>query len=196
MTTTTSPTYFCSQKFTWLSVDLEKRLSYSCCAADPENIDLKWLSENPGQLFNTPTLHKERHQMLENIPVVSCKDNCWKPESQGLLSRRIMMQTDQPQKLSINSTVSTLNIILGSSCNLTCVYCCKQYSSAWYHDIDNNGAYLSDDRFQITTKDRVVSKLSHNEHATSQGFQTLVTEFKNFENLDCVDISGGEPFFI
>ena len=60
MTTTTSPTYFCSQKFTWLSVDLEKRLSYSCCAADPDFLNVNVLDYHTKQQL----LHKIKNSNI------------------------------------------------------------------------------------------------------------------------------------
>ena len=119
--TTDTATYFCSQKFTYLSIDLEKRLAYSCCAAAPEKINLQWLEKNSGQLFNTTNLQYERQQMLKNIPVDSCASTCWDAEKQGLPSRRIMMATDQPQQFPSHVQPKILNIVLGSTCNLTCV---------------------------------------------------------------------------
>ena len=80
--------YYCSQKFWWLTVEPERRSMLSCCAASTEKIDLNWLKENPGQLFNTPNLQQERQQMLENNPVASCEDSCWRAERIGLPSRR------------------------------------------------------------------------------------------------------------
>ena len=80
--------YFCSEKFTWLSVDLERKTTRSCCAARPHNIDLKWLTANTGQLFNTPELINERKMMLDNQPVATCEDLCWRTEERGMVSKR------------------------------------------------------------------------------------------------------------
>ena len=71
--------FYCSQKFTSLSIDLEKRLLYSCCSAVPEKIDLDWLQQNPGMLFNSPNLQQERQAMLDNMPVPGCQQSCWTP---------------------------------------------------------------------------------------------------------------------
>jgi molybdenum cofactor biosynthesis enzyme MoaA len=188
--------FYCSQKFTWLSIDVEKRLSYSCCAAKPEKIDMAWLKNNPGKLFNTPELHQDRVDMLSNRPVSSCNEACWKPESQQLVSRRISMKTYEPVDLDVNvSAPDTLNIILGSTCNLTCSYCCKQYSSAWARDIKDNGSYVEyKDRYRLTPMDHVVFKISQNEHQDSSGFKTLLKEIYNFKTIKEIQITGGEPF--
>ena len=187
--------FYCSQKFTWLSVDLEKKLTYSCCSAHPDKINIDWLTDNPGQLFNTEKLQYERQRMLENLPVDSCRDACWIPESKDLASRRSTMKSYIPiNKSTDTATPTSLNIVLGSTCNLTCSYCCKQYSSAWRRDIELNGAYLDQDRFNITPTDKLLLKLSHAEIQDSAHYQLLVDQLKLFGPIESVIITGGEPF--
>jgi organic radical activating enzyme len=187
--------FYCSQKFTSLSVDLEKRLLYSCCSAVPEKIDLDWLKDNPGQLFNSLKLQQERQDMLDNQPVASCQQACWTPESQGLESPRTLHKT---YNLTHTDTKTVdpgkLNIILGSTCNLTCVYCCKQYSTAWTRDIKNNGVYFDSARFNLVPLDKILSRISQPEHEQSEGFDIIVKELSNYKNLKEIVIDGGEPF--
>jgi len=185
--------FYCSEKFTWLSLDFEKRLSYSCCKANPDKIDMSWLKKNPGQIFNTDLLKSERQNMLENVPVASCHAACGLPESQGFTSRRLERGQEKTHS-DINATPETLNIMLGSTCNLTCSYCCKQYSTAWLQDIKNNGGYLESDRFTLLPIDQVLSKVSQKEHENTNGFSTLLNEVQSFDNLKKVYITGGEPF--
>jgi organic radical activating enzyme len=187
--------YYCSQKFTSLSVDLEKRLIYSCCAAEPEKIDLKWLRDNPGGLFASAKLQQERQAMLDNQPVASCSKACWVPESQGLQSRREQYQSYRLTHTDVQvAEPDHLNIILGSTCNLSCAYCCKQYSTTWYRDIAQNGVYFDDPRFNVTALDRILSQVSHDEHERSEGFDLIVSELANYKNLKEIVIDGGEPF--
>ena len=188
--------FYCSQKFTWLSVDLEKRLSYSCCSAAPEKLDINWLQHNPGELFNTPGLHQDRIDMLDNQPVPSCHEACWKPESNGLASRRTVMNSHVPTHNNINEKIpEQLNITLGSTCNLTCSYCCKQYSSAWYRDLKDNGPYIDNqDRYRLAAIDHVLAKLSHGEYLESNGTKILIQEISKLDQAQEVRITGGEPF--
>jgi organic radical activating enzyme len=198
-TATTTKDYYCSQKFWWLSLDVEKLSTQSCCTATPHKIDIAALSTNPGQLFNSPTLLEERKQMLANIPVKSC-DICWRAESQGISSRRTQSNSESKTHLNINSTPEILNIMIGSNCNLTCVYCCKQYSTAWFADINTNGTYLidgSDDRFTINNKDRVLNQLSQKDLNKSDNVKKLLDEIQLMcaqSSIKKIDISGGEPF--
>jgi molybdenum cofactor biosynthesis enzyme MoaA len=192
--TTEVSNYFCSEKFTYLSVDLEKKINRSCCAAQTYNVDLKWLAANPGHLFNTPILVKEREMMLNNQPVTSCEDVCWKPEAQGIPSRRQQLQLGTPQVLPVMSTPNRLHISIGSTCNLTCVYCCKQYSDAWYRDINDHGEYFDHPRFNITNQDQVLAKLSQTSTIGSNSYQALLSEMQHFNQLELIEIGGGEPF--
>lgn len=186
--------FYCSEKFTWLSVDLEKRQQFSCCAALPAKIDLSWLKDNAGQLFNTKHLQQERQQMLDNIPVASCEGPCWNPERNNLVSRRNILQSHVKTHSDINvDTPEQYHIMLGSTCNLTCSYCCKQYSSAWLKDIVDNGSYMDRDRFNLNKLDLVMSKISQSEHSRSSGFQSLLNELTAFENVKEIYITGGEP---
>lgn len=186
--------FYCSQKWTWLGVDLEKKSAQSCCTAEPSRVDIKWLKQNSGQLFNTPLLQQERQLMLDNQPVASCESSCWRPERNGVASRRLIEQSFNPTHTELTASPEILNIIFGSTCNLTCSYCCKQYSSAWLHDIATAGTYLDQERFTINNFDRVLLQLSQPELSTSVDFEFLLAESSQFKNLKQVRISGGEPF--
>jgi len=184
--------FYCNQKFNWLSIDLEKRLSYSCCSAEPTKVNVNWHKSNPGKLFNTPELVDERQDMLNNKAVSSCSSACWVPEAQGLPSRRVTMNSDKKTHTDVIAQPETLNIITGSQCNLTCSYCSKQYSSAWRRDIKDNGVYLANSILQPI--DLLLEKISQSEHYNSVGAEVILSEFKYFTNLKKIYITGGEPF--
>ena len=186
--------YYCSQKFWWITVEPERRSIASCCAATPDKIDLIWLRNNSGQLFNIPVLQADRQQMLDNQPVASCEDTCWRAERAGLPSRRTTMGSTVKTHTDVLSIPSTLHINLGSDCNLTCSYCTKQYSTAWLRDIDKNGPYLDEDRFTINNNDRIVLKLGQKAIKESSSYQLIIDEIRNIKTANQIEISGGEPF--
>jgi pyruvate-formate lyase-activating enzyme len=191
--------FYCNQKFTWLTVDIEKKMTNSCCAATSASIDMNWLKANPGKLFNTPLMHQERTEMLKNLPVASCETMCWTPERLGLPSRRQIKDVVEKTHTTIESTPETLNIVLGKTCNLTCSYCCKEYSSAWYRDIKDHGSYIdteqyNSNRFNITIADNIYAKLSQQEIAGTDNANVLISNIAQFKNVDTVEITGGEPF--
>jgi hypothetical protein len=192
--------YYCNQKFWWLSVDIEKRQTLSCCSATPDRIDIKWLDQNPGKLFNTPKLQLERQNMLSGIPVDSCRPNCWEAEENNIISRRLAMHGDLLTHGNIDALPEVLHIIVGSDCNMTCVYCCKQYSSQWKQDIIQNGNYqvsTSDDRFQLTKQDQILLRVGQKDILNTEFNKSLdkeLTQLSNNSPLKEVQINGGETF--
>lgn len=199
MTTTTNDRFYCNQKFWWLTVDLEKSQTFSCCAASPQKANVSWIKENPGHLFNNPELQTERRLMLDNQPVSSCQASCWKAESHGLPSRRTVMMGDQKTHTSVDSYPEILHIIVGTDCNMTCVYCCKFYSTAWTRDILKKSYPIKvlDDRFTINNTDKILAQLSQKDLAASVQRQVLLDEIaRQYKSptLKEVMITGGEPF--
>jgi organic radical activating enzyme len=133
--------------------------------------------------------------MLDNKPVDSCYDVCWKPEQHGLHSRRTVMKGYIPIHSDVDQLTPTLlDIILGSTCNLTCSYCCKQYSTAWFNDIESNGPYMDDPRFIINSNDLIVKNLSQNKIKNSDTYQLIIDNVLDYKELNEVVITGGEPF--
>lgn len=181
---------YCNQKFWWLNVDLERGQQYSCCAALPTDIDFLWLEKNPGSLFNTPVLLQERRAMLDNQLVKSCINSCYLPESKGLASRRTLYLGKEKTHHDVVAKPTTINIMLGTTCNLTCVYCCKNYSSAWARDISQSGSYFDSDRFKIFPSDQ---NRNHQKTQEKSEYNILLDELSKFEQAT-VHISGGEPF--
>lgn len=177
-----------------MTVNLEKRSLSSCCAAKESKIDLTWLKQHPGQLFNTPELVQERKDMLDDIPVASCDHVCWTPERSGMTSRRLTKQSDQLTHTNIDADPEILHLILGSDCNLTCSYCCKHYSTAWLRDIDQNGSYLNTERDTVNNNDRIILKLGQNAIKQSALYQTVLDEVSHYKNIREIQLTGGEPF--
>jgi len=199
MTISNEVDHYCNQKFWWLSVDLEKSRSQSCCAASPHKIDLEWLANNPASVFNDPVFLQERRDMLANVPVQSCESSCWQPERQNMVSRRRSMQGELRTHTDLDCAPSTINIVMGSQCNMACVYCCKNYSSTWRNDILRDGDYAvraHDDRYQKNRTDQVLQRLGMNDIAQSESrslVQQAILHPDQISRLETVIIGGGEP---
>ena len=173
--------YYCSMKFRFLKIDVESRTSYNCHAAKSHNIDFNRLSDSPGQLFNTPVNVFERQQMLSNQRNKSCEQNCWPAEDRGATSPRMYTNGIEKTHTQVITQPETIDVTIGSDCNLTCSYCCKEYSSAWRRDILTNGNYTKvdyTDRYSAVTKDRVLSKLSQLDIKSSKHYNILLDEIK------------------
>lgn len=188
---------YCSQKFTWLSVQPGRREMASCCSGSPCKVDLTWLSQHPGQLFNSPELQQDRAQMLNGQRPESCRAMCWNAEDAGLQSKRLLTKSNIVTHTDINAALTHLNITLSTDCNLTCVYCTKQFSTAWLDDINKNGPYLpdtDDDRDKLNTYDRVKLKLSQPAIKMTPQYTAIIDEVTQYQSLQTIQLSGGEPF--
>lgn len=194
--------YYCSNKFKFLKLDLERQLSYTCHAAYPQNIDFSWLENNQGELFNIPINVLERQQMLDNVRTVSCEQNCWPAEDQGKTSVRILENTLERTHTNLHVKPEILDLTIDSDCNLSCVYCCKEFSSAWRREIERTGPYVfpvSDiklvDRYHLDKKDIILSALSQQQRQSSKRYQQLLQEVDlMLPTLKKLFLSGGEPF--
>ena len=191
--------YYCSQKFYWLKIDAEKKTINSCCSATHENIDTKWLGANPGQIFNTPTIIQDRQDMLDNKRVSSCENACWRPEDKNLWSRRLSEGSTKKTKVTLHNNPTVLDLTLSGECNLTCSYCCKNYSSAWRNDIEKNGNYDKlqgyGDRYALNVLDKTLSRVSQKQRLNTTTYDLIEKEIDIMieKGLNKVNISGGEP---
>ena len=155
---------------------------------------MAWLKNNPGNLFNIPILQQERKDMLNGIPVPSCEGTCWAPEREGKSSRRIMMQSTTRTHTGITSTPESIHVNLGSDCNLTCVYCTKQYSTAWLRDIVNNGPYIDETRHKVNANDMILLNLGQKRIDETESYNLIIDEIAKYTDCKEVYVSGGEPF--
>lgn len=193
--------YYCSNKFKFLKIDLERQMTYNCHAATPHRIDFHWLTSNPGNIFNTPTNIAERELMLDNQRNASCENNCWPAEDRGQVSIRQLEFGEEVTHTTVHTNPEILDLTLDSECNLACVYCCKEYSSSWRRDIQENGDYTFDsnsedlkNRYRIDQKDVILSALSQQGKRSSQRYQQLLTEIDLLmPGLKQLVITGGEP---
>jgi organic radical activating enzyme len=185
-------------KFRFLKIDLESKTTYTCHAAQPHSVDFNWLSNNSGQLFNTPVNVSEREMMLVNRRNNSCEQNCWRAEDAGATSPRMYQGGEEKTHFEIKTQPEIVDLTIGSDCNLTCSYCCKEFSSSWRRDLTTNGSYSIsnvDKRFELTTKDEVLMKLSQTELKSTKHYQLLLEEIKKVApGLKKLIITGGEPF--
>jgi organic radical activating enzyme len=188
--------YYCSMKFKYLKIDLESKTTYNCHAAKPYPVDFTWLKENTGQLFNTPINVAERQQMLVNQRNSGCEQNCWAAEDVGAQSPRLFQGGDLKTHSTVQTTPEIIDLTIGPNCNLTCSYCCKEYSTSWRRDVVMHGDYHVDsERYQPTDKDRVLLKISQSELKNTKHYQELLNEIKlAAPTLKKLTVTGGEPF--
>jgi len=191
----TDRSYYCSMKFKYLKIDLESKTTYTCHAATPHDVDFVWLNKNPGELFNNDINVLERGMMLRNERNDSCEQNCWSAEDRGAVSPRLYQDGTEQTHTTIQTTPEIIDLTIGGDCNLTCSYCCKEFSSAWRRDIISNGDYpLNDLRYSANIKDRALLKISQRELKNTKQYQTLLNEIQLASpTLKTLTVTGGEP---
>lgn len=191
--------YYCSMKFRYLRIDIDSRATYTCHAAKPHPIDFDWLSDNPGNLFNHSINTKERIMMLANQRAPSCEQNCWYAEDQGQISPRLAQGGQEKTHDVVIATPEILEITVGTDCNLTCSYCCKEQSSAWKRDLKHNGKYelsIEDkQRYSLTDRDLIRMQVSQNEVYQAKKNAFIFDEISRISpKAKKFIITGGEPF--
>lgn len=194
MSITVTRDYYCSQKFDWLEIRTYDGFVQSCCKADPDRLTVESLKTDPAAFFNWPKIVEERQMMLENRRVPGC-ESCWYHEDRGLPSRRVDYL--QPRYDQTRQTPKTINLVISNTCNLTCVYCCKNFSHSWARDIIENGPYeLNDyqDRYEITDRDRLLFKMSQKDLDKSKVGDLVLDQIQsNTQGIEKIMITGGEP---
>jgi hypothetical protein len=186
-------------KFRFQKIDLESKTTYTCHAAAPHKVDFSWLENNPGELHNTIINVAERDMMNKNVRNASCEQNCWVAEDAGAHSPRIYQNGIARTHADLYLKPEIIDITVGGDCNLTCSYCCKEFSSAWRRDIVSNGNYsltdYIDDRYAASPKDKVLLQISQPELKADKNYQLLINEIKiAAPTLKKLVVSGGEPF--
>lgn len=189
--------YYCNNKFKNLKIDLEKKITYNCRAAAPHSIDIVWVKNNPGQLFNTETSVFEREQMLRNERNISCEQNCWFAEDRGGHGPRILEKGYERTHFEVHTMPEVVDLHINSDCNLHCTYCCKEYSSTWRNDLHQHGPYVDvgdRDRYSLALIDIMAMKVSQREKLEVNYYQTIFNEFNLVSrNAKRLIITGGEP---
>jgi organic radical activating enzyme len=192
--------YYCNQKFSFLKIDAEKKTTYSCCKVAPDKIDNNWLEKNPGMLFNTPKFQQERQSMLDNKRIKSCENICWNAEDNKFSSWRIELNGNIRTHDKIITQPTILDLTISGECNLTCSYCCKQFSSAWRNDLIKNGNYsklvnVDENRYKISNYDQALRKSSQKDRIKLKQLMLIEKEIEIMSpHLKQVIITGGEPF--
>lgn len=187
--------YYCSQKFDWLEVRLYDGFVSSCCEARPDRLTVDFLKQNPRGFFNWPVLVQERELMLDNQRIPGCETACWQPQDQGSNTRQ--QRVTQRSYTGTWHVPRTINLVVNNTCNLTCSYCCKNFSSSWLRDVVDNGNYNIPgfaDRYNASLLDQTINRVGQRMMDSTQVGALIMQQIQN--NIDQVEevvITGGEP---
>jgi organic radical activating enzyme len=154
------------------------------------------LEQDDQAFFNWPEILAERQSMLDNRRVSGCENSCWKPEDQNQSSRRTEIKI-HPRYQDIRRLPRTLNLVVDNTCNLTCSYCCKNFSSAWLRDVVVNGNYHIDSaqtRYDADARDIMLHRVSQKIMAQSSlGTKIMQQIAQSHDQIDEILLTGGEP---
>ena len=91
--------------------------------------------------------------------------------------------------------VQDLQISLTTDCNLACVYCGPEWSSAWKREIEKHGEYrLKDHVIKNDNWHKLWSKIKQSPRgADGKFFSLLLNEIKLSKGLKRITLLGGEP---
>jgi organic radical activating enzyme len=177
----------CRTKWAWSTVHLNKGTTSSCCKASTSAI-----GENFDNFHNTEKKIQSRQLMLEGLwPDDGC-EACKDIEMVGGFSdRQLQNQVPEIYPIELDSdptavevSPSILEVFFSNICNLKCVYCSPQFSSAIQaENVKFGGSILPGKNF---------------EYIDNQ-YQSLVPKFwnwfsKNSQTLQRLQLLGGEPF--
>ena len=174
-------------------------MTYNCHAAKPHPVNFIRLKDKPGQLFNTDVNVYERQQMLVNERNISCEQNCWSAEDRGATSPRIEQGGIERTHEQVITTPELIDLTINGDCNLTCSYCCKEFSSSWRRDVVTNGDYpltnFTDLQYTANNKDRALLEISQRNLKNTEQYQALLNEIRLLApGLKRLTVTGGEPF--
>jgi len=171
------PNTFCPAKWDELIVNYQHNYVYSCCKATPIVFVNNYKDIIRDQKLN----------LLNGVQDKSC-NYCWKVENNNKPSRRqsYLQKFDYREfdlYRNIDKSVKSLEINLGNTCNMQCIYCNPKFSSQWEDDIRHK-------KYPVFT-DRYVYEISDKKDIRSIMISNY--EIIKKENPSSIVILGGEP---
>ena len=174
----------CPYRWNYVVVDLQYEKTNTCCKTDLEEVNLDF----EDAFLNNETQFQRRQEMLDGIKHDACSQ-CWKVEDNGGISWRLAAKNIQEEIQSrqgvTSNYIDTLEIIMGNTCDMKCIYCSPQYSTQWA--IQNyKDKCIDREQYKTLTKD-----ISND---FMQYFWNWFEQKKNI--IKHLQIKGGEPTII
>ena len=200
----------CDKRWNYANIDLIKGRTGTCCLPPTIKITNQDINDYGLDVFvNHPYLKKRRLEMFKNLQHPDCK-TCWNLEQAGATSMRgnsdtnylnnvysayktdnnlstICNEIEENSEYLESKEIDLLEISIGSTCDLKCVYCSKNCSSQWaLEDFANNN--ITKEEFKSLTRKDV-------DPAIDKVFWEWYNDFAKF-NVKHINIKGGEPLVI
>ena len=200
----------CHLRWGYPNISLTRSEIRTCCKTPFQTVTDKDIDEHNIDLFlNTPYQKDRRLEMLQGIRHSDCK-SCWSIEDQGATSLRgnstdgfighanhvgLFNEFAEPtleyvsKHVNINSKILESNepfmleVSIGNTCDMKCMYCNHVYSSQWATESLKNGS------INIETYKSVQSK--PNQKFLDMFWKWVDSKAKH--SLNRIGIIGGEP---
>jgi hypothetical protein len=148
---------FCLAKWFNVSIHIPTGKTHSCYHPPAHNIPLEEIAIDVSALHNTKHKKEQRKLMLAGERPSEC-NFCWQTEDSGnQLSDRAYRSKDVFEKGLIQEALDAgstgnpkpryIEVNFNQACNLKCAYCSPHLSTAWYQEIERDGAYILSDRW-------------------------------------------------
>jgi organic radical activating enzyme len=193
---------FCLAKWYNVSIHIPTGKTHSCYHPKAHQIPLEEVRIDVSALHNTKYKKEQRKLMLEGKRPSEC-DFCWQIEDSGTqLSDRAYRSKDVWEEGLIkeaelightgNPNPRYVEVNFNQACNLKCSYCSPHLSTAWYKDIQDNGAYILKDRWH---NDVNWMKSLNIDNSPSNPYLLAFWEWlpKIYPTLHTFRMTGGEP---
>jgi organic radical activating enzyme len=148
---------FCLAKWFNVSIHIPTGKTHSCYHPPSHVIPLEEIVIDVSALHNTKHKKEQRKLMLEGNRPSEC-NFCWQTEDSGdQLSDRAYRSKDVYEEGLIQEALDTgaignpnpryVEVNFNQACNLKCAYCSPHLSTAWYQEVERDGAYILSDRW-------------------------------------------------
>jgi organic radical activating enzyme len=148
---------FCLAKWYNVSIHVPTGKTHSCYHPKAHQIPMDEVRIDVSALHNTKHKKEQRKLMLEGQRPSEC-EFCWQIEDSGTqLSDRAYRSKDVWEDGLIeeakehghtgNPNPRYVEVNFNQACNFKCSYCSPHLSTAWHKDIQDNGAFILQDRW-------------------------------------------------
>jgi organic radical activating enzyme len=120
----------CPHRWHHIAINFQNQSTNTCCKTIPYKADLTLKDA----FLNNPYQWERRKELFNGIRYKGC-NSCWQVEDAGGTSWRMYAydnsnQVKMPNNLNSNY-IDTLELTLGNTCDMKCVYCSQDYSTQW-----------------------------------------------------------------
>ncbi len=188
---------FCHFRWSDTVVNLRDITVRSCCKTKPHDVSLDELNEEGTEIFsNSRYLKKRRQEMIDGLKHSDCS-YCWELEDKNIYHTRMRSKSfksfkEQIAKHSPNETddlfeateilhtknLDSLEIVLENTCQMKCLYCSPEFSSAWEAEVQMGRTMPSPAQQNLKSKFK------------EKFFEYLPEAFDGLKNITLL---GGEP---